>query len=143
MSQATRCVKTRVLPLPAPASTKACPSGPVTASRCALFRGSMRSETSIAAQFNKPQSPNGCPDHVLGFGKQIRICWLRLAMAALRFTDHAGLLGWRTYRLLLKLLNDVQPLDQSANRFNCRQPRRAFAPVQGHLSGRLRFYERP
>ena len=33
MSQATRCTSTRVLPLPAPASTSAAPSGAATAWR--------------------------------------------------------------------------------------------------------------
>ena len=37
-SQATRCVSTRVLPLPAPASTSVGASGAVTAARCASLR---------------------------------------------------------------------------------------------------------
>ena len=46
-SQATRWVSTRVLPLPAPASTSVGASGAVTACRCASFSGSSRWETSM------------------------------------------------------------------------------------------------
>ena len=46
-SHATRCVSTRVLPLPAPASTSVGASGAVTAWRCASFSASRRWETSM------------------------------------------------------------------------------------------------
>jgi hypothetical protein len=47
ISQAIRCVSTRVLPLPAPASTSTGASGAVTAARCASLSGSRRAETSM------------------------------------------------------------------------------------------------
>src|SRR6056297_2876417 len=47
ISQAIRWTRTRVLPEPAPASTRQCPSSSVTAWRWASFRSSMRWETSI------------------------------------------------------------------------------------------------
>ena len=37
ISQAARCVSTRVFPLPAPASTSTGPIGAVTAARCSSF----------------------------------------------------------------------------------------------------------
>src|SRR5688572_28892336 len=43
ISQAARCVSTRVLPLPAPASTSTGPIGADTAARCASFSDSRRS----------------------------------------------------------------------------------------------------
>ncbi len=48
-SQAMRCTSTRVLPLPAPASTRRLPGGAVTASRWASFSPSRMWEISIAA----------------------------------------------------------------------------------------------
>jgi hypothetical protein len=50
MTHAIRCTSTRVLPLPAPASTSVGWSGAVTASRCAGFKGSMMSVTSIGSR---------------------------------------------------------------------------------------------
>src|SRR6478736_404111 len=46
-AQATRCVSTRVLPLPAPASTSVAPSGAVTAARCSSFSGLRIGERSM------------------------------------------------------------------------------------------------
>src|SRR5215472_13129945 len=51
MSQAMRCVNTRVLPLPAPASTSTGPSGAVTAARCASFRGFRMGDKSMGGAF--------------------------------------------------------------------------------------------
>src|SRR3954451_5752597 len=48
-SQAIRCVSTRVLPDPAPASTSSGPSGCVTASRCGGFNPASRSSTAAAS----------------------------------------------------------------------------------------------
>lgn len=47
ISQAIRCTKTRVLPLPAPANTRRLVRAAATASRCLSFRPSSRLETSI------------------------------------------------------------------------------------------------
>ena len=47
ISHARRCTSTRVLPLPAPASTRTCLSLAVTASRCGSLSSSSRWETSI------------------------------------------------------------------------------------------------
>src|ERR1700753_1252596 len=46
MTHTMRWVSTRVLPLPAPASTSTGPSGAVTASRCASFSGLSNGESS-------------------------------------------------------------------------------------------------
>ena len=46
-SHSTRCVSTRVLPLPAPASTSVGSSGALTACRCASLSGARMWETSI------------------------------------------------------------------------------------------------
>src|SRR6516225_278497 len=51
MSQAMRCVSTRVLPLPAPASTSTGPSGAVTAARCASFSGLRMGDKSMGGEF--------------------------------------------------------------------------------------------
>src|SRR5262249_29995994 len=51
MSQAMRCVSTRVLPLPAPASTSTGPSGAVTAARCASFSGLRMGDKSMGGAF--------------------------------------------------------------------------------------------
>src|SRR5215469_11262726 len=51
MSQAMRCVNTRVLPLPAPASTSTGPSGAVTAARCASFSGLRMGDKSMGGAF--------------------------------------------------------------------------------------------
>ena len=50
ISQATRCTSTRVLPLPAPASTSAEPCGEATACRCASFKPSSKCDTSMGAR---------------------------------------------------------------------------------------------
>src|SRR5689334_10357972 len=50
MTHAIRWVRTRVLPLPAPARTSTGPSGAVTASRCASFRGLRIGDRSIVKQ---------------------------------------------------------------------------------------------
>src|SRR5437763_758899 len=47
INQATRWTSTRVLPLPAPASTKAAPAGEATACRWASLSPSRRCDTSI------------------------------------------------------------------------------------------------
>ena len=49
ISQAMRWISTRVLPLPAPASTSVGASGAVTAARCASFRGLRMGVTSMVA----------------------------------------------------------------------------------------------
>ena len=49
-SQAMRCTSTRVLPLPAPATTSKLPTGAVTASRWRSFRPSRMCVTSISAR---------------------------------------------------------------------------------------------
>ena len=51
ITQAMRCVSTRVLPLPAPASTSTGPSGAVTAARCASFRGLRIGDRSMGGAF--------------------------------------------------------------------------------------------
>src|SRR6516165_5832139 len=51
MSQAMRCISTRVLPLPAPASTSTGPSGAVTAARCASFSGLRMGDKSMGGAF--------------------------------------------------------------------------------------------
>src|SRR5258708_16093820 len=43
-------MSTRVLPLPAPASTRVAPSGAVTAARWASFRGARIGETSVGSR---------------------------------------------------------------------------------------------
>src|SRR6478672_5233736 len=55
LSQAMRWVSTRVLPEPAPASTRWWPGGAVTASRWAGFSASSRYETSIAPFYVAPR----------------------------------------------------------------------------------------
>src|SRR5262245_44639436 len=61
ITQAMRCVSTRVLPEPAPASTSTGPTGAVTAARCASFRESRIGEVSIgAANFIHSRAPKGC-----------------------------------------------------------------------------------
>ena len=50
ISQAARCVSTRVLPLPAPASTSTGPIGAVTAARCSSFSASRRSWADMGAR---------------------------------------------------------------------------------------------
>ena len=49
-NQATRCTSTRVLPLPAPASTSTGPDGAVTAARCASFSGLRMGEMSMSGR---------------------------------------------------------------------------------------------
>src|ERR1700758_4031036 len=51
MSQAMRWVSTRVLPLPAPASTSTGPSAAVTAARCASFSGLRIGDKSMGGAF--------------------------------------------------------------------------------------------
>ncbi len=51
ITQAMRCVSTRVLPLPAPASTSTGASGAVTAARCASFRGLRIGDRSMGGAF--------------------------------------------------------------------------------------------
>src|SRR6202158_1436560 len=54
INQAMRCISTRVLPLPAPASTSTGASGAVTASRCASFNGLRMGERSMRAANSTP-----------------------------------------------------------------------------------------
>src|SRR5271154_7354908 len=54
ISQAMRWISTRVLPLPAPASTSTGPSGAVTASRWALFSGLRMGERSMGGANSTP-----------------------------------------------------------------------------------------
>src|SRR3954468_825941 len=68
ITQAIRCTSTRVLPLPAPASTRVGLSGAVTAARCASFKGSMMSVTSTA----KRAGEKDWPTRVLLFGPEGR-----------------------------------------------------------------------
>src|SRR5690348_9631736 len=68
-SQAMRWVSTRVLPEPAPASTRYEPGGALTASRCAAFSESSKCETSIgrivpaARGFPRSALANRARDH--------------------------------------------------------------------------------
>src|SRR5215471_11880790 len=68
MSQAMRCVSTRVLPLPAPASTSTGPTGAVTAARCASFSGLRIGDKSMGAAFYtvKTRAYGKGPDDAVG-----------------------------------------------------------------------------
>ncbi len=58
-SQAMRRVSTRVLPLPAPASTRKGPGGAVTAARWGSLRSSRIQETSMAGDSSKTVPTRG------------------------------------------------------------------------------------
>ena len=53
ISQAIRCTRTRVLPEPAPASTRRLPGSAATASRCAALRSAKISDTSMVKVYRK------------------------------------------------------------------------------------------